>query len=100
MDLFRHIYRDWNEKADRLTHEASEKGSSWNSFSTHEGEKLEAVRAFFDGGVSNQGGHRVKYKAGSGHVIQTSDIIEEDVEKMCWKNNCRSGKRPFLTMPR
>ena len=48
MDLFQHIYRDWDEKADRLTHEAREKGSSWNSFSMHEGEKLEAVRAFFE----------------------------------------------------
>ena len=31
LDLFQHIYRDWNEKADRLTHEAREKGASWNS---------------------------------------------------------------------
>ena len=55
VDLFQHIHRYWNEKADRLTHEAREKGSSWNPFSMHEGKKLEAVRAFFDGGVSNQG---------------------------------------------
>ena len=61
MDLFQHMCRDWNEKADRLTHEAREKTSSWNS-SMHEGEKLDAVRVFFDGGVSSQVDHRVKYK--------------------------------------
>ena len=25
LDLFQHTYRDWNEKADRLTHETREK---------------------------------------------------------------------------
>ena len=55
MDLFQHIYRDWSEEADRLAHEAREKESSWNSFSMREGEKLEAVRALFDGEVSSQG---------------------------------------------
>ena len=46
--------QSWNEKADRLTHEAREKGDSWNSFMMVEGAKLEAVRAYFDGGVSKQ----------------------------------------------
>ena len=32
LDLRQHIYRDWNDKADRLTHEASEKGVYWKSF--------------------------------------------------------------------
>ena len=90
MVLFQHICRDWNEKADRLTHEAREKGSRWNSFSMHEGEKLEAASAFFGGGVSNQDDHRAQYKVGSGHVHQTSERIEEDV----LENNCRSGKDP------
>ena len=31
------IYRDWNEEADRLTHEAREKGACWNSFTVKEG---------------------------------------------------------------
>ena len=50
LDVFQHICRDWNEKADRLTHEARGKGASWNSFMMMEGSKLEAVRACFDGG--------------------------------------------------
>ena len=29
--------------------------------------------------------HRVKYKVGSGYLIQTAERIEEDVEKVCWK---------------
>ena len=62
----------------------------------HEGEKLEAVRAFFDGRVSNQGDHRVKYNVGSGCVFQTSERIEADVERMCWKQLSKC----FLTMPR
>ena len=56
----------------------------------NEGEKLEAVRAFFDGGVSNQDDHRVKYKVGLGYVIQTSERIEESV----LGNICRSVKDP------
>ena len=94
MNLFQHMHTDWNEKADRLTHEAREKGSSWNSFSIHEGKKLEAVRTFFDGGVSNQDDHRVKYKVGSSYMIQTSERIEKDAEKML-EYNCRSEKDPF-----
>ena len=54
LDLFQHIYRDWNEKADRLTHEAREKGASWNSFMMMEGSELEAVSAYFVGGVSKR----------------------------------------------
>ena len=42
------------KKADRLTHEAREKGASWNSFTMMEGSELEAVRACFDEGVSRQ----------------------------------------------
>ena len=44
LDLFQHKYRDCNEKADRLTHEAREKGASWNSFMMVEGAPLGAVR--------------------------------------------------------
>ena len=62
LDLFQPICRDWNEKADRLTLEAREKGASWNSFMMFEGSKLEAVRAYFDGGVSKQDDRNVKHK--------------------------------------
>ena len=41
LDLFQHVYRDWNEKADRLAHEARENGASWNSFTMKKGQKLE-----------------------------------------------------------
>ena len=33
LDMSQHIYRDWNQRADHLTHDASEKGASWNSSS-------------------------------------------------------------------
>ena len=69
LDLFQHIYRDWSEKADRLTHEAREKGASWTSFTIMEGSSLEAVRACFAGGVSKQEGRKVKHKVGSANVI-------------------------------
>ena len=64
------------EKADRLTHEAREKGASWNSFTMMEGSKLESVRACFDGGVSKQEDRKVKQKVGSAYVIQASKRIE------------------------
>ena len=54
LDLFQYIFWDWNEKADRLAHEARDKGASWNSFTIKEGSKIEAARACFDGGVNRQ----------------------------------------------
>ena len=30
LDMFQHIYRDWNLNADHLTHVAREKGATWN----------------------------------------------------------------------
>ena len=32
LDTFQHIYRYWNQEADRLTHVAREKEATWNSF--------------------------------------------------------------------
>ena len=79
LDLFQHKNRDWNEKADRLTHDAREKGASWNSFTVMEGSILEAVRACL------QEDKKVKHKEGSAHVIQASETIEEAAEKMEWE---------------
>ena len=62
LDLLQHFHRDWNEEADRLTHEARDKGASWNSFTMTEGSKVEAVRACSDGGVSKQEDRKVKHK--------------------------------------
>ena len=41
---------------------------------------------------SNQDDHNVKYKVGSGYVIQTSERIEEVVAKMCWKTSVKVAK--------
>ena len=32
LDMFQHVYREWNQEADRLTHVAREKGATWNSY--------------------------------------------------------------------
>ena len=85
LDLFQQIYRDWNEGADRLTHEARERGACWNSFTVNEGSKIAAVRAYFDGGVRRQQDQKVKNRVGSAYVIQTSERIEEVAEKMEWR---------------
>ena len=85
LDSFQHVYRDWNEKADRLTHEAREKGASC-SFTMMEGSKLEAVKASFDGGVSSKEDRKVKHKVGSAYVIQASERK--------WRTNSRSCESP------
>ena len=85
MDLCQHIYREWNENADCLTHKAREEGCSWNFFTVRESEKREAVRAFFDGGVSNPDDRNVRYKVGYGYLIQASEKIEEGEDKMRWR---------------
>ena len=59
-----------------------------------EGQKMEAVRAYFDGGVSAKTDDRIKHKVGSAYVIQSSERLQEDVGKMVWKNNCRSCESP------
>ena len=92
LNLFQHICRDWNEEAARLTHEAREKGASWNSFTIKEGAKIEAVRACFDGGVSRQEDRKVKYKVGSAYRIQMSERIEEALDGM--EDSSRSCESP------
>ena len=54
-------------------------------FKMIEGDKMEAVRAYFDGGVSGKTDDRVKHKVVSAYVIQSSERIEEHVGKMNWK---------------
>ena len=92
LDLFQRIYRDWNEKADRLTHEAREKGASWSSFTMKKGSKIGAVRACFDGGVSKQEDRKVKRKVGSAYATQASERIEEAAEKMEWRTRVEVAK--------
>ena len=62
-----------------------EKGASWNSLKMNERDRLEAVRAYFDEGVSRQDDGNVKHEVGSVYVIQSSERIEEHAEKMSWK---------------
>ena len=82
LDLFQHIYREWNQEADRLTHVAREKGATWNSYAKGKGEKIQAVRSFFDEGVSSECDSSTKSKGRSAYVIQVEERIEEDARQM------------------
>ena len=83
--MFQHVYREWNQETDRLTHVARDKGATWNSDAKGEGEKIEAVRSFFDGGVSSEGDSSAKNRVGPAYVIQVADRIEEDANQTKWK---------------
>ena len=85
LDMFQHVYREWNQEADRLTHVAREKGATWNSYAKGRAEKIEPVRSFFDGGVSSGGNSSSKNKKGSACVIQVAERIEEYASQMKWK---------------
>ena len=50
-----------------------------------EGTRIEAVRSFFDGGVSAECNAQIQIKVGSAFVIQIAERIEESTEKMKWK---------------
>ena len=52
LDMFQHVYREWNQEADHPTHVAREKCATQNSYVMEEGTRVEAVRSFFDGGVN------------------------------------------------
>ena len=78
LDMFQHIYRDCNQEAKRLTHAAREKGATWNSYVMEEGARIEAVRSFFDTGVSTVCDAQIENKVGSSYVIQIAERIEED----------------------
>ena len=81
LDMLQHIYIEWNREADRLTHVAREKGATWNSYVIEEGAQIEAVRYFFDGGVSKECHRQIRNKVGSAYVIQIAENrgrIEQD----------------------
>ena len=42
-----------------------------------EGTRIEAVRSFFDGGVSNGCEGRIKNRVGSAYVIQSAEILRK-----------------------
>ena len=84
VDMFQHIYRDWNQEADHLTHVARERGATWNSFMMEEGDRLEAVRSCFDGGVNIHYDVKIKHQVGSAYVTQSAERIGESAKKMEW----------------
>ena len=88
LDMFQHIYRDWNQEADHLTHVARDKGATWNSHIAEAGTRIAAERSFFDGGVSIQeDDDKIKHKVGSACVIHLAERIEESTHKMKWRNH-------------
>ena len=82
LDMFQHVYREWNQEADHLTHVARKKVATCNSYVMEEGTGVEAARSFFDGGVNIQCDVKIKNQVGSGFVIQVAQRIEESTEKM------------------
>ena len=85
LDIFQQVFREWNQEAVRLTHVAREKETTWNSYVMKEGERIEAVRGYFDGGVSLACKGPIKNKVGSAYVIQIAEDIVESSGKMKWK---------------
>ena len=73
LDMFQHICRDWNQEADHLTHVAREKVATRTSYVSEEETRVEAVRSFFDGGVSTQCDDEIKHKVGSANVVQIAE---------------------------
>ena len=92
LNMFQHLYRDWNQEADHLTQVARENGATRNSFTMEEGNRLEAVRAYFVGGVNIQDDDKIKHKVVSAYVIQSAERIEESTEKMIWKTMVEVAK--------
>ena len=74
LDMFQHIYREWNQEADHLTNVGREKGATWISYIAEAGARFEAVRSFFDGGVSTVCDGKILHKVGSAYVIQIAEI--------------------------
>ena len=70
--------RDWNDKTDQLTHVAWKDGPMWNSSDTKE--KIEAIRACFDGGVSDEHDKKVKSRSGAGLIAQTAERIQNEIK--------------------
>ena len=75
--MFQRVYRDWNQEADHLTHVAREIGATCNSYIAEAGAWIEAVRSFFDGGVSTVCDDKIKNKVGSAYVIQLAEKLRK-----------------------
>ena len=53
-------------------------GPMWNSSETKE--KIEAIRACFDGGVSDEHDKKVKSRSGAGLIAQTAERIQNEIK--------------------
>ena len=85
VDMFQHVYREWNQEAGRLMHVAREEGTTWNSYVMEKGARVEAVGSFFDGGVSSECNAQIKNKVDSAFVIQFAERIEEEIYQIKWR---------------
>ena len=82
--MFQHICREWNQEAD-LTHVAREKGATWKSYVIEEVARIEAVKCFFDGGVSKECQGLIQNRVGSAYVFQSAKKSDEKLSRMKWK---------------
>ena len=73
LDMFQRIYGEWNQEDDHLAHVTRKKGATWNSYVMEEETRTEAVRSFFDGGVSIQCDDKIKHRVVSENVIQFAE---------------------------
>ena len=94
LDMFQHIYREWNQEADHLTHVAREKGATWNSYITEEEILFDIVRSFFDGGVSTVCDGNIKHKVGSAYVIQIAEKLRKTHTQDEMEENHRGCENP------
>ena len=58
------------------------KNGKGQPFAMKEGERIEAVRGFFDGGVSSSCKGHIENKVGPAYVIQVAERIEDEVQVM------------------
>ena len=45
--MFQHVYREWHEETDRLTHLARELNTIWNFFAVEKDVTIKAMRSCF-----------------------------------------------------
>ena len=65
LDMLQHVCREWNQEADRLTHVTREKkGPLGTLFAMGREATIEAVRSFFNGGVSAECSAQIQSKVG------------------------------------
>ena len=61
-----------------LTHKAREEGPSWISFPAES--KIEAVRSYFDDGVSHDEDKKNRHRVGAGWILQITELIDSQTD--------------------